>query len=469
MVLRAFDEDTIVAVSTPLGEGGIGVVRLSGPEAIAIADKLFVSSTKKSVAKQAHMTAQYGHVVRKDALSADKIIDEVLLLVMRAPKSFTREDVVEISAHGGSAVLSAIVALAMSAGARLAERGEFTKRAFLNGRIDLLQAEAVLDLIRAKTELGREWAAEQLDGVLSKKMKAMKDALIQLLSHLEAAIDFPDDHLTPETYTASAKKLNGIAMELETLLDDTRVGQILKNGLKVVIAGRPNVGKSSLLNALCRKNRAIVTPFPGTTRDVVGEEIQLDGFPIRLFDTAGIHDTEHPIEKEGIARSKKEVADADLVLYVVDSNVSKNSEDEEFVRGLTDRPLILVLNKCDLSHNLIAEDVSGWLGDQAVSVECSSVSDGGTKKLESAIKHFITLGLAGRSEADQFSSIRQKEHLERAYIAAKNAHKACVESLSPELIAVDVRAALEELGMLVGEVYTDDILEVLFKQFCIGK
>ncbi len=468
MALRSFDEDTIVAVSTPPGEGGIGVVRLSGSEAIAIVDKIFEAAGGKNVAGQPHMTAQYGFIIAKEG-TLKKKIDEVLVLVMRSPKSYTREDVVEISAHGGSAVLRAIVELTVSAGARPAEKGEFTKRAFLSGRLDLLQAEAVLDLISAKTDLGREWAVARLEGMSSKKMKALKDELLGVLSHLEAAIDFPDDFLTTDSYLDLEKKCKDLSKVVENLLESAHTGLILKNGLKAVIAGRPNVGKSSLLNALCRMNRAIVTPFPGTTRDVVGEEIQIGGFPVWLYDTAGIHETEHPIEKEGIVRSKNEVADADLILYVLDASLPVHVEDEVLVRGLSGRPVVLILNKMDLASKTSKADVNSWVGKEGSLAECSSVLEGGAKDVEEAIKKFMTKGSLKTSEGNTIGSARQKELLEKTLIPIERARRSCHEKVSPELVAVDIRAALGELGLLVGEVYTDDVLEVLFKQFCIGK
>ncbi len=468
MTLRQFDCDTIVAIATPPGEGGIGVVRLSGNRAIVIADKIFESRRKLKVHEQKSFTAQYGHIVSRENSHEPEVIDEVLLFLMRTPKSYTCEDVVEISAHGGQAVLQAIVGLAVKNGARLAVRGEFTKRAFLNGRIDLLQAEAVLNLIQAKTELGRQWATRELKGILSEKIERFKKELLDILSHLEASIDFPDDFPDTQSMPEIAKRLEILSVAIEKLLTGSALGLIVRKGLRVAICGRPNVGKSSLMNQLSKTNRVIVTPHPGTTRDVVEEEIGLGGFPVRILDTAGIHDSGHPIEREGIERSKKAAAEADLVLYVLDASQPWSDHDEALLLGLVDRPKILVVNKCDLSRQLDSALLKQKLA-QIPQVEISCVTENGVDMLENKILSFITQGKATSSEEAVVSTIRQKELLEKASKNIEDARKGCLARLSPELVALDVRLSLDQLGMLVGEVLTEDILEVLFNQFCIGK
>jgi tRNA modification GTPase len=467
-MLKEFDQDTIAAISTPMGEGGLGVIRLSGKDAIAIADKIFESKKKMPVSDQKAFTVQYGHVVASQDSKPSRVIDEVLILVMRAPRSYTCEDVVEISAHGGPAVLEAILREALKAGARPASKGEFTKRAFLNGRLDLLQAEAVLDLVKAKTQGPRQWAVDQLEGFFSKKMKEIKAELLDILTHLEASIDFPEDFPQTDSLSKIAARLGVLSENLRRLLETAGAGFLAKQGLGVVIAGRPNVGKSSLMNALAKFNRVIVTPHPGTTRDVVEEEIEIGGFPVRISDTAGIRSTDHPIEKEGIERSKLAVADADLILYVVDWSRPWHPEDEDLIRGLGDRKTIVVLNKTDLPPKIQTEVLTKILGN-AVFVKASCVSDGGVETLEKAIFNFISGGsLTGAGEA-VVSSVRQKDLLEKTLESIQRARTACQESLSPELVAVDVRLGLDCLGMLVGEVVTDDVLEALFNQFCIGK
>ncbi len=468
MAIREFDQDTIAAISTPPGEGGIGVIRLSGPEAFAVADRIFESKKKIRVADQESFTAQYGHVVSKDDGAKPEVIDEVLLLVMRAPRSYTCEDVVEISAHGGSAVLRAILGLAVKGGARLAAKGEFTKRAFLNGRLDLLQAEAVLDLVRTKTELGRRWATAQLEGALSRKIQGIKDELVGVLSHLEASIDFPDDFVEADPQERMAERFADAACRLKELLSGAETGRIAKRGLEIVIAGRPNVGKSSLMNCLARTNRVIVTPYPGTTRDVVEEEVDIGGFPVRVLDTAGIQDTDHPIEKEGIERSKRAVDRSDLVLYVIDASEAWNLEDEELLRDLGDKNKIIVLNKADLPRKLEAASLKAKLNG-APWVESSCVTEEGTRALEQEIFRSLSGGKTTASDEPLISTVRQSDLIERALKSAEDALAACRAGLSAELIAVDTRLALEHLGALTGEVVTDDILDALFDQFCIGK
>lgn len=459
-MLRESDQDTISAISTPLGEGGIGIIRLSGKDAVAVTDKIFRARGGKSVQAQKTHTVQLGQIVS----SKDKIIDEVLVLVMRGPNSFTREDVVEISAHGGPAVVQAIFERTLEEGARSAARGEFTKRAFLNGRLDLVQAEAVLDLIQAKTPVARSWAAEQLEGVLSKRFYSLKNRLVEILTHLEAQVDFPEDFPDTDTHETLTQKMSAIAGELRELADSATVGVLVKQGLKVVIAGRPNVGKSSLMNLLSKTNRVIVTPYSGTTRDVVDQEIQIGGFLVRLADTAGIRQTDHPIEKEGIERSKLAVQEADLVIYVLDGSEPVKDEDRELLSDLDDKPRIIVLNKSDLPGK-----IQKALFKKDLIIETSCTQGTGIRQLEEAITSLVTKGKVSVSEETFVSSARQKTHLDKACTHAQESVSGFKEQRSPELISLEIRAILEELGMLVGEVVTDDVLEALFQRFCIGK
>ncbi len=466
--IKQSDNDTIVAISTALGEGGIGILRLSGSQAIAIADKVFKSKSGLAVRDQKTFTAQYGHVISGSSGKSKKIIDEVILLLMRAPKSYTCQDVVEISAHGGSVSQKAVLELLIAHGARLAEPGEFTKRAFLNGRIDLLQAEAVLDLIQAKTELGRQWAASQLEGVFSKKAQGFKEELVVILAHLEASIDFPEDETDPDAPSAMASKIQKIMDAIQKLLEGSELGFIAKRGLKVVLVGKPNVGKSSLMNCLSKKNRVIVTEYPGTTRDVVEEMIEIKGFPVILSDTAGIRPTDHPIEKEGVERSKQAVAAADLVLFVLDRSQAVTAEDQALLHLIQPKKKILVLNKSDLSPKL--EELSmKALAPEASIISCSCVKNDGVSKLEDEIFRFITDGKQEISEEFVISSVRQKDLMQKALASLKEAKQACQNKLSPEFCAADVKAALNHLGELVGEVVNDEVLELLFNRFCIGK
>ncbi|MBI4352579.1 MAG: tRNA uridine-5-carboxymethylaminomethyl(34) synthesis GTPase MnmE [Candidatus Omnitrophica bacterium] len=461
-MLRQFDEDTIAAIATPPGEGGIGIVRLSGPEAIGVADKIFRSKSGRSVREQRSFTVQVGWIV------SNGVVDEALMMVMRGPKSYTREDMVEISAHGGTAVLQAILELALKAGARLALPGEFTKRAFLGGRVDLVQAEAVLDLIKAKTELASRWAAAQLEGALSRKIQAMKEELLHVLSHLEASIDFPDDFLEPDGLSRIEERLKKLEEGIGFLLDGSRLGILAKQGFKAAILGRPNVGKSSLMNKLAGSNRVIVTPYPGTTRDVVEEEVRLRGFPMRIWDTAGLRETTDPIEKEGIRRSQRAMREADILLYVVDGSQEWTREDTEWFGRLNGAVKLVVVNKADLPQKIDGEELEQKLqGDSFVRTSC--VREDGTRMLEDEIFRLVTKGAMQVSDEVVVSSVRQKDLLEKALRHLKGAVQACREGFLPELVAVDIREALYDLGVLVGEVYTDDLLEVLFNQFCIGK
>lgn len=462
-MIRAFDDDTIVAISTPPGEGGIGVVRLSGKSALAAADVLFRAKAGVLPSRQKNFSARYGHVVFDDGA----IIDEALVLVMRAPKSYTGEDVVEISAHGGTAVLAAIVRAALKAGARPAQPGEFTKRAFLNGRLDLVQAEAVLDLIEAKTDLTRGWAAAQLKGALSGKLKDIKNELVECLSHLEAAVDFPDDSPDTETPARIAERLKRMDAFFENLLKGSELGILAKRGFSAVITGRPNVGKSSLMNRLVRADRVIVTPHPGTTRDVVEETFQIKGIPVRLLDTAGIQASEHPIEKEGIERSKQAIAAADLVLNVVDGSRPLEAEDLQILNLSRGKRRIVVLNKSDLPQKTTAADFKKEDIFEAVRTSC--LLEEGVNELEESIFRLATQGHAASSEEPTVTSVRQRDLLERLRGHLSHANKACEEGLSPEFISVDIRAALDDLGQLVGEAVNDDMLEALFSRFCIGK
>ena len=462
------EEDTIAAISTPIGEGGIGVIRISGKKAIAIADKVFESKKKLPVKDQKSFTARYGCVLSKENAGKKSVIDEVLLLVMRAPKSFTCEDVVEISAHGGVATLQAILDRVIKEGARLAAKGEFTKRAFLNGRLDLLQAEAVLDLVKAKTDLGRRWAAAGLEGVLSRQMKSFKEELVKLLSHLEASIDFPEDFPETDSVSQIGGQLAGLAGALRKILESANLGILVKKGLKVVIAGRPNVGKSSLMNRLTKADRVIVTPYPGTTRDVIEEEIEIRGFPIRVLDTAGIQETSHSIETQGIERSKRAVADSDLVLYILDGSQPFSAEDRELLEDLNGREKIVVVNKKDLQRKLDRSQLNGLTNGSSV-VESSCILEDGVQALEDEIFRFISNGRLEASEETVVSSVRQKDLLEKVLKSVEEGKTACQLNRSPDLIAVEVREALNHLGALVGEVLTEDVLETLFSRFCIGK
>ena len=461
---RSFREDTIVAIATAPGEGGIGIVRLSGPQALPLAGKFFEPKRSAGKEGQKSFTVRYGHVV--DGKTGIKV-DEALLTVMRAPKSYTGEDIAELSVHGGPAVLGEVIRLAVEAGARLAEPGEFTKRAFLNGRMDLLQAEAVLDLIQAKSAQTLRWAASQLEGAFSQKIKNIKAVLVEVLSHLEADVDFPDDSPETDPLKDLEKKIASVHADIEDLLRGSRLGFLAKRGLKAVIWGRPNVGKSSLLNQLAQSSRVIVTPYPGTTRDVVEEEIAIEGFPVRLQDTAGVQDTSDPIEREGVERSRKAMQGADLVLFVLDSGQKLQAGDKKLYEECQGKASITVLNKSDLPPKITPQELKA-LGMTSV-VPCSCLEQKGMDSLKSEILRFMTQGAAGVADETVVSTVRQRDILQGASEDLVRALEACDKRLSGEFVAADIRHALDHLGLLVGEVVTDDVLEAIFSKFCIGK
>ncbi len=459
-------DDTIAAIATASGEGGIGIIRLSGPKAIEIADQIFRAHSKIKIKDQKSFTVRLGTAI-DPTTSPEKILDEALVLVMRGPKSYTGQDIVELSCHGGMVVLQEILSALLKAGARLADPGEYTKRAFLNGRMDLIQAEAVLDVIHAKTEKNRQWASAQLEGTLSRQLQTIKNELVEILSHLEAGVDFPEDFPDTDSRPVIRQKLHRVYERAKDLLLGADLALLSKKGLNVVIWGRPNVGKSSLFNALVKKNRVIVTPYPGTTRDIVDEEISVEGFLVRLHDTAGVHATDQPIEMEGIERSKKAVQGADLVLFVVDGSQGWLIADQKLYEELGSLKRFLIVNKSDLTSKMDKKALSAITVDGTLTLSC--VKDDGVQMLEKEIARFMRHGLTSSAEEVQVTTVRQKELLEQVSKDLDRALAACDKNLSEEFVASDVNSAVHHLGELVGEVVTEDILERIFQQFCIGK
>ncbi len=454
-------EDTIAAISTPPGEGAIGIVRLSGPGSLRIADKVFRVSGGKRPSSSGHFTVRYGHIIDKDARN----VDEALLTVMRAPKSYTREDIAEISCHGGMVPLRKVLALALAAGARLAEPGEFTKRAFLNGRIDLAQAEAVLDVIRSKTDESLAMALGQLDGRLSSAMKEIKEDLVSVSAGVEASIDFPEEDSEIISEAGSKGRLEAIAARLEALIGTADRGIIMREGISCVICGRPNVGKSSLLNALLQKDRAIVTHIPGTTRDTIEEYADIGGIPFRLIDTAGITSTEDIVEREGVLRSRALMESSGLILLVLDGSEPVSAEDRILIDETEGRARIIVINKSDLPQK---HDASACPGASAVNI---SAKDGkGLDRLKEAMAAAVFGGrAAARDEAAAVTNLRQKEAARSALASVKAAMEAVDAKLPPELIAVEIKESLGHIGEIVGETVTEEVLDRVFSKFCIGK
>ena len=462
-------DDTIVAVSTPLGEGGIGIVRLSGPDAIAIAGRMFAAKDGKDVSEYETYTVHYGHIVDEVKNRENKgYVDEVVLTVMRAPKSYTKEDVVEINCHGGPAALKKTLELAVRHGARVAQPGEFTRRAFLNGRIDLSQAEAVADIIKAKTDASLRAAVGQLEGGLSERVDSLIDRLSGVLSHIEAALDFPDEDIEIVKEADAAGIMDRAKKEMEKLIETADAGMILRQGVLAIICGKPNVGKSSLMNLLLKRDRVIVTPIPGTTRDAVEEMINLKGFPVRLVDTAGISETVDILDKEGVRRSRRYLEMADMVLFVLDASRPVEKEDLFLRDIIKNKKVIVVVNKTDLPQRLDGTKVKELIGAERI-IRISVLEKKHIESLEEAILSCLESGRVFQNEGAMVTNARQKASLESALGYVARSVGSLEKKVPGEFIAQDIKEALYHLGLIVGRSVSDDILDRIFSEFCIGK
>jgi tRNA modification GTPase len=461
-VTMMFEGDTIAAISTPLGEGGIGIIRLSGPDAAAIAGGLFRSPKRKKIADARTNTMLYGNIV--DPVS-EHVIDEVLISVMRAPQTYTKEDVVEINCHGGMLPLRKVLDLILKSGARLAMPGEFTQRAFMNGRIDLVQAEAVIDVIRSKTDESRRIALEQLSGGLSEEITSIRDGLTGICVHIEAYLDFPEDEIETDAEGEILEKTNALHKKLDRLVHTYEDGRFFREGLSVAIVGRPNVGKSSLLNALLERDRAIVTEEPGTTRDVIEEYLNVNGLPVRIIDTAGIRESHSIPEQEGVRRSLMAIDAADLVVAVFDGSTDLHDEDREIIMRLHGKNTIFVINKSDLLLVLHEHDMDA--GHPVINLSAKN-RDGIEALKDTIVQNTLKSGREHR-EGVIITNMRHKISVELARDAVSRGMEGMQNHQPLEIIAIEYREALERLGEVVGIVTTDDILNRIFSDFCIGK
>lgn len=458
-------DDTITAISTPIGAAGIGIVRISGKNAVEIAKKLF--SGKKPVdldAVESHKLV-YGYVLEPET---GNVMDEVLLSVMPAPHSFTAENVVEINCHGGVVAVRKTLECVINAGARLAEPGEFTKRAFLNGRIDLAQAESVMDLINAKTEKSLKVAVRQLAGGLSAKVKDIRQALLKTMAYIEAGIDFPEhdiEELSREQITVAVRE---VMDEVEQMVDSADSGKILREGLKTVILGKPNVGKSSLLNALLREKRAIVTDVPGTTRDVIEEFVNIRGIPLNIIDTAGIRETEDLVEKIGVEKTKQVLDEADLVLFMLDAVAGVNAEDRRIAELVSGKTAFLLINKTDVREELDLGGLSN-LVEGMTRVKLSLKTGKGLEELKNGIAETVLDGQVDPGEGVMVTNIRHQKALTSARDSLREVLKTLQLGMPTDCVAIDLRNAWEKLGEISGDTLDEDIIDRIFSEFCIGK
>lgn len=456
-------EDTISAISTSLGEGGIGIIRMSGQEAFAIAEKIFLKKIKKT--KPANYKLNYGFIKEPET---GKIIDEVLVSFMKAPSTYTREDVVEINCHGGIVPLKKILDLTLRQGARLADPGEFTFRAFMNGRIDLSQAEAVIDIIRARTETAGEVAVSQIGGRLSQKINQIKEEIEQILALIEVGIDFPEEDIEETQQEQIKTDITKIIEEIKGILDTADQGKIIREGIKTAIIGKPNVGKSSLLNALLKEQRAIVTEVPGTTRDLLEEVINIKGLPLKVIDTAGIRQTMDVVEKIGVERAEHLISESDLILFILDAQTGIEEQDQDIMEKIKGKKSIVIINKTDLVEEETVEQLKNKIVTAPV-LKASIKFDRGVKELEEEIANlFFERGIV-TSESVLISNTRHKASLQKSKDLLEEVLRAMEAGLPMDLITIDLKGGWEALGEITGENLDEKIIGKIFSEFCIGK
>ncbi|WP_345946579.1 tRNA uridine-5-carboxymethylaminomethyl(34) synthesis GTPase MnmE [Staphylococcus aureus] len=458
------DLDTITSISTPMGEGAIGIVRLSGPQAVEIADKLYKG--KHLLNDVPSHTINYGHIIDPES---KEVVEEVMVSVLRAPKTFTREDIIEINCHGGILTINRVLELTMTYGARMAEPGEFTKRAFLNGRIDLSQAEAVMDFIRSKTDRASKVAMNQIEGRLSDLIKKQRQSILEILAQVEVNIDYPEyDDVEDATTEFLLEQSKEIKQEINRLLDTGAQGKIMREGLSTVIVGKPNVGKSSMLNNLIQDNKAIVTEVAGTTRDVLEEYVNVRGVPLRLVDTAGIRETEDIVEKIGVERSRKALSQADLILFVLNNNEALTQEDYILYEVVKNEDVIVIVNKMDLEQNIDINEVKDMIGNTPL-IQTSMLKQEGIDELEIQIRDLFFGGEVQNQDMTYVSNSRHISLLKQARQTIQDAIDAAESGVPMDMVQIDLTRTWEILGEIIGETASDELIDQLFSQFCLGK
>ena len=458
-----FIDDTIAAIATAPGEGGIGIIRISGEKSLQVAQSIFKSKSGKMIKDYNARTLIYGTVVDNE-----KVIDEVLVAYMKGPNSYTAEDVIEINCHGGFISVKKILELILSKGVRLAEAGEFTKRAFLNGRIDLSQAEAIIDVIKSKTDMAYEVAQSQLEGSLAKKIKDLRMNVTEVLAHLEVSIDFAEEDVEEITYQTLEEKALELRNEIKKLYDTAESGKILRDGLKTVIVGKPNVGKSSLLNSILGENRAIVTDIAGTTRDVIEEFVNIKGIPLKIVDTAGIRETEDVVEKIGVEKSRESFSTADLVIMVLDASRKLSGEDMEILESLKNKKTIVLLNKMDLEPQIELEKIEEFVNSEDI-IKISALKHQGIEELQDKIEAMVYHGSVKNSSNLMITNSRHKDALFKAYESINDAISAIEQRMPYDFIEVDFKNIWDYLGYINGDTVREDLLDTIFANFCIGK
>ena len=458
-----FIDDTIAAIATAPGEGGIGIIRISGEKSLQVAQSIFKSKSGKMIKDYNARTLIYGTVVDNE-----KVIDEVLVAYMKGPNSYTAEDVIEINCHGGFISVKKILELILSKGVRLAEAGEVTKRAFLNGRIDLSQAEAIIDVIKSKTDMAHEVAQSQLEGSLAKKIKDLRMNVTEVLAHLEVSIDFAEEDVEEITYQTLEEKALELRNEIKKLYDTAESGKILRDGLKTVIVGKPNVGKSSLLNSILGENRAIVTDIAGTTRDVIEEFVNIKGIPLKIVDTAGIRETEDVVEKIGVEKSRESFSTADLVIMVLDASRKLSEEDMEILESLKNKKTIVLLNKMDLEPQIELEKIEEFVNSEDI-IKISALKHQGIEELQDKIEAMVYHGSVKNSSNLMITNSRHKDALFKAYESINDAISAIEQRMPYDFIEVDFKNIWDYLGYINGDTVREDLLDTIFANFCIGK